>query len=198
MSKGKRYTDEQLKEIAKWSIGRSVRDTCERFGCHGRIVLEARSKFVDPEIEWPTSGPKKTNIPQADIDMMQQMRNDGMSILDVSAFTGYSRTIVDSRTVTPESKYAPTKQKERKRKLKDKYPEMQLMRNKGITVYEISDHFNCSVSSVVNNTQAAESKEMTLSGLDWRYRCGRPIKNEITVTHNGEIIGTFTPAKNAH
>lgn len=98
---GKKYTDEQLKEIANWSIGKSVRDTCARFGCHGRIVLEARSKFVDPSIEWPTPGVEKTDVPQHDINTMQQMRNDGMSILDVSAATGYSRSIVDIRTVTP-------------------------------------------------------------------------------------------------
>lgn len=196
----KPYTDEQLKEIAEWSVGRSVRETCERFGCHNRIVLRARVEFIDAETEWPTSGRRKMEVSQSDVDMMQRMREDGLTISDVAAFTGFSRKIVESRTKTPKKKeiYRTKTEPVKNWTLKSKRPEMQEMRNSGVSVQDVAEHFNCSVSTVTQNTKAPEASSISISSLGKRYREGRPLSKNIDITLNGEIIGTFIPKESAH
>lgn len=183
------YTDSQLEEIANWSIGRNVRDTCDHFGCGARVVLKARMKFVDPEASEWKPGPVPKEVKPDLKEQMQFMRDSGMSIREVAVEVGKPRSFVDKHTTTKNSKADKVTDEDLQL--------MQELRDAGLTLCEIAEKFEVCAAYVQKRTMK-NSSSMPISTFNNRARYGTLPDHPIEITACGEVIGTFTPKNSAH
>lgn len=183
------YTDSQLEEIANWSIGQNVRDTCSHFGCSSRVVLKARMKFIDPEtVEWK-SGPVPQEVKLDLKQRMQLMRDSGMSIKEVSDAVDKPRSFVHKHTTCEPRKHGTLTE--------DELRQAQEMRDAGCGLEFIARKMEVSRAYIQSHT-IKSNNSMPLSRLISLSRSGDIPNHPIQITACGEVIGTFTPKNSAH
>lgn len=190
--RGKSFTRHELEVIAMSSRGMTVRDAAKEMNCSTTTVIKARRECG---IESPKCGAKKSKEVETRREKMQTMLDNNYTADQVADEFGVSSSYVKKFT-TPtkkaKSKKAPRFNKTQTSEYKADSWLMQELRDSGMVIAKIAEKFDVSVGNVARRT----SKPLDIVSLT-KLQESLP-KKEVRVTFNGEIIGTFTPAKSAH